>query len=267
LQCHQGTPVFIARAAELGRAVSPDSDVLEIPEVPRSAGRYETCHPDRIKKFPYIPHEFSPISTEGTDPQWRHELDHDTESVFWVLLYWLVGAQPENEDEEPIAANFWTGLTGSVGARIDLLQGRLTGATHSVYQPLLPLLKKLARILNVDGHWVKSSDPRKDPGYINEAFQRLIFQFILEHRNEKFMQHRVSSQPRRLELISGLSSLSSDTSRKRKLSEPTIRGGTKRLRMVEKMIEVGRRCAPCVCFNGIFSGFSGQRRKRESSCR
>jgi hypothetical protein len=160
---------------------------------------------------------------------------------------------------------------GSVYARIGLLRGDLLEATHSVYQPLQPLLQVLACILNIDRHLVKSSDQRNDPGYINEAFQRLILQFIIEHRTDKFMQHRVESQPRRLELMSGLPCPSSDTGRKRSLSEPTIqsgiRGGTKRLRMAEQMIEVGRRGAQCVCFNSVFSGFSGQRRKRESVCR
>jgi hypothetical protein len=243
--------------------VPPKSDMFDIPEVPRSAEPYGTYHPDRIKKFPYLPRGFSPILTEGNS-QWRHELDHDTESVFWLLLYWLVGAQPENQNEEPILAGFWGQLTGSVDCRTDLLLGYLTGATHSFYQPLLPLLKKLAHVLSVDRHWLQPSDPRKDPGYISEAFQRLIFQFILEHRNDTFMKHRVSSQTRRPEQMSKLLSL---PSRKRTLSEPTIPGGTKRLRMAEKMIEVGRRFARCVCFNGTFSGFSEQRRKRESVCR
>jgi hypothetical protein len=250
----------MARAVQLGRAVQPHGDLLDIPEVPMIAGHYETCHPDRIKKFPYRLREFSFISTDG-NPQWRHELDHDTESVFWVLFYWLVGAQPKNKDKEPIAADFWAGLTGSVTARRRLLRHDLDGATHSVYRPLWPLLNKFASILNADRHWIESSDPRNDPGYFNEAFQCLILQFILEHRDEKFMQHRVESQPHRLELMPGFLSVSSDLSRKRSLSEPTIRGGTKRLRMAEKMIEVGRRRARCVCFNGVFSGFSGQRRK------
>jgi hypothetical protein len=150
-------------------------------------------------------------------PQWRHELDHDTESLFWVLLYWVVGAQPENEEKELIVATLWPRLTGSesVDDRINLLQGRLIGATHSVYQPLWSLLQKLADILNVDGRWVESSDPRKDPEYINEAFRRLILQFTLEHRNEKFMQHCVESQPRLPEVMSGLLNLSSAISRKR----------------------------------------------------
>jgi hypothetical protein len=269
LQCHQGTPAFIARAVQLGGPVPPNKGLLDIPEVPMIAGRYETCHPDRITKFPYRPRNFSIISTDGADPQWRHELDHDTESLFWVLLYWVTGAQPENEEKELIGASFWPRLTGSVDDRIDLLQGRIIGATHSVYRPIWPLLQKLADIISVDGHWVEASDPRKDPGYINEACRRLILQFILEHRNENFMQHRVESQPRLPEVMSGLLSLSSDTShgRKRSLSEPSIRGGTKRIRVAEKTIEVGRRCPRCVCFNGGFSGFPGQRRKRESVCK
>ena len=243
----------MARAVELGGAVSPYRDQIFIPEVPKSPECYETCHPDRVKKFPYRPREAYFISTEGTDHQyqWRHELDHDTESVFWLFFYWLVCAQPENEQMEPIDASIWTGFTGSVSARIRLLGSSLDGATHSVYRPLWPLLDGLASIINADRHWVESSDPRNDPGYTNEAFQRLILQFILEHRNETFMHCRVGSQPRPLELISGLLSLSSDdTSRKRTLSEPTIPVGTKRLRDYhsgETDCEVGRRC-PCLCF-------------------
>ena len=258
----------MARAVQLGRAVPHNDDRLDMLEVPTSVGLYETCHPDRVEKFPDRPREISPISTDGTDLQWRHELDHDTESVFWVLLYWLVGAQPERGKKEPIAASLWTGLTGPVKSRIHLLRGGLDGATHSVYEPLWPMLNKLARIFNIDRHWIESSNPRKDPGYINEAFRRLVLEFILEHRNEVFMQHRVESQPRRPELTSGFLSLLSDSSRKRSLSEsePTSRGGTKRLHMAEEMIEVSRRCARCVCFNGAFSGFFGRRRKRESVC-
>jgi len=65
-----GTPVFIARAVQSGRAVSPHRGILIIPEVPRSVGCYGTCHPDRIKKFPHRPpHVVSHISTDGTDRQ------------------------------------------------------------------------------------------------------------------------------------------------------------------------------------------------------
>jgi hypothetical protein len=194
----------MARAVQLGRAVPLYRDIFSMPEVPRSAECYETCHPDRIDKFPYRPRETYFISTEGTGPQypqWRHELDHDTESVFWLLLYWLVAAQPKKEPKERIDAAILAHLMGPVTARIRLLRSTLHDATHSVYRPLWPLLDKLASIINADRHWVKSSDPRNDPGYMNEAFQRLVLQFILDHQNENFMQHRIESRPRRAERI------------------------------------------------------------------
>ena len=166
-----------------------------------------------------------------------------------MLFYWAVGAQPENEEKELIDAFLWASFTGSVDNRTALLfQAHLVDITHSVYQPLLPLLRKLADILSVDGHWVESSDPRKDPGYITEAFQRLILEFILKHREENFMQHRIEREPRCPKLGSVFLSPPSDTSRKRTLSEPTTRGGTKRLRVGEKTIEVGRRCPQCDLF-------------------
>jgi len=91
-----------------------------------------------------------------------------------------------------------------VDSCISLLQGGgLNGATHSVYRPLWPLLNKLANILNANRHWAKPPDPHNDPGYVNDTFQHLIFQFILDHRNENFMQHRVGSKPRRLESVPG----------------------------------------------------------------
>ena len=129
----------MARAVQLGRAVPSHNIVVDIPEVPRSAGRYETCHPDRIKKFPYRPEDIYLIptdSTESTDPQWRHELDHDTESVFWLLPYWVVRAQPEEQETEPIETDIWLCLIGPVMASIRLLRSSLDGATHLVHQPL-----------------------------------------------------------------------------------------------------------------------------------
>jgi hypothetical protein len=52
LQCHQGTPIFIARAVELGRAVEPPLGEFVIPAVPKSPAAYSFNHPDRIKRFP-----------------------------------------------------------------------------------------------------------------------------------------------------------------------------------------------------------------------
>ena len=77
--------------------------VPAVPAVPISSKLYSTCHPDHIRKFPSKGREILDILEATPNIKWRHELDHDTESVFWLLFYWLVSAQPENEKVEPIS--------------------------------------------------------------------------------------------------------------------------------------------------------------------
>jgi hypothetical protein len=229
LHSHQGTPVFIARAVQLRGPVPPHEVIVvpAVPAVPISPKPYATCHPDRIRKFPSQGRLFLDIPEDTPKIQWRHELNHDTESVFWLLFYWLVSAQPENAGEQEIGHDIWTGLTGNVWARVRLLRGgTLVGATHSVYEPLRHLLDRLAWILDVDRNWLKSikpSDPRGHPEYVNEAFQRLILQFIVEHQTDEFMHRQVSPRPRRIEHISqhlGSGSMISSSLGKRPEPEP-----------------------------------------------
>ena len=260
MQCHQGTPIFIARAVELKGAVPPNGGFLIVPDVPMSPQCYETHHPDRIKKFPFAPKYSFEVSPDHIIPHWRQELDHDTESVFWLLLYWVIGAQPEGEQMESINMRVWGSLMGSAKDRVVLLRDRqsLDDATHSFYQPLWPLLSQLAAIIDVDRHWLEPSDPRNHPGYINEAFQRLILQFVLDHRNEEFMQRKVKSRLRRPETISENLSLSytsgqmENSTKKQFLPDLSIQQGeTKRSRIngtaVDTITEVGRRCAHWHC--------------------
>lgn len=92
----QGTPVFIARAVQMVQAV-PLSHVQIVPAVPKSPKPYALAHPDRINKFPPGGERLiieAPTHNDGR--QWRHEFNHDAESVFWLLLLWLIGASPEN---------------------------------------------------------------------------------------------------------------------------------------------------------------------------
>jgi hypothetical protein len=70
--------------------------------------------------------------------------------------------------------------------------------THSFYEPLRPLIEDLAAILVNDSHWLPASDPRKDPFYITEAFQRLILNFIIDNRGEEFMDHHVNKTFRKV---------------------------------------------------------------------
>ena len=232
LQSYQGTPIFIARAVQQGKPVLLPKKGGILSAVPSSPETYTSNHPDRIQKFPIEEDMLvRKPSADSTNRKWRHELDHDAESVFWVLLYWAVAAQPEKLEKEKVVAATWANLTGSVDYRTLFLQslGRNKELTHSVYQPLVPLLSDLADVLIVDRHWLDDSETRNDPEYVPEVFQRLILQFILDNRDKAYMtipvvdkSRDVKAITRHLGLPSTLSSRwHSETSRKRPSPQPS----------------------------------------------
>jgi len=205
---YQGTPMFIARAVERGEHLPPVYAL--VPEIPNYPDPYAKVHPDRVKIFPGLkeeiiinPKRFHDKSQKSQPERWRHELEHDTESVFWLLLNWAMVVQPENCPKETIDLLSWLGLTGKFDDR-DSLVHRFTNymptnLTHSFYKPLQPLIKDLAAILVIDSHWLKAPDPRKDTFYVTEAFQRLILKFMIENRGKEFMDRPIEKAFREVE--------------------------------------------------------------------
>ena len=178
--------------------------VAAIPGIPNSPDIYAKAHPDRVEKFPSSTKRFifdpDEIDNESHG-EFRHELKHDAESVFWLLLYWAMVVQPEGSlPKEKIDAGSWGGLNGDHVSRQGLLRSidRNSHITHSFYKPLRPLIEDLAAILVNDSHWLPASDLRKDPFYITEAFQRLILNFIINNRGREFMDHCVDKTFRKV---------------------------------------------------------------------
>ncbi|KAF8325417.1 uncharacterized protein EI90DRAFT_3019063 [Cantharellus anzutake] len=221
-----GTPIFISRAVEMGGPVSL-ADIAQVPAVPNSPEIYTLNHPDRIKKFPLIEKLVveGPLAAGGGH-DWRHELDHDAESVFWLLVYWAMVVQPLQRQgpSEYVDPATWTSLIGAANHRGALVTSLARGLdiTHSMYKPLHTLISKLAAILIVDRHWLPESDVRNDPEYINEAFQRLILQFILDHHHETFMDHHVDTR------FPTTSQRMDAVRRKRVSPQPLMEAGVKR---------------------------------------
>jgi hypothetical protein len=170
--------------------------------------RREIVDPDDLKNQSQDDEVVNPrkLKSQSQDDGWRHELDHDVESVFWLLLYWAMVAQPEGSQVEHLSSHIWTGMLGNFKTRDRLISSLSSGdppenLTHSVYEPLWPLISKLAAILVVDSHWLPESNVRKRPEYICEAFQCLILHFIVESRNEDFMTRRVGDWLRRVQEV------------------------------------------------------------------
>jgi len=160
----------MARAVERGAAVPLPGDAYIIPRVPRSPEASK--HPDRIKKFPLEEAKLGVgASADSVNREWRQELDHDAESVFWLFFFWSMSVQPVNKPKEGIEPFTWTSVLGNVTSRIVLVEAAQPCiVTHSFYEPLWPLLNALAGIPRIDRHWLDKSDTRNDPEYVNEAF-------------------------------------------------------------------------------------------------
>ncbi|KAG8916954.1 hypothetical protein FRC01_002755, partial [Tulasnella sp. 417] len=205
-----GTPGFIARAIDQGRPVDipewvPDRFLDSIPSAPdRYAKQYRDS---RLKKFP--PKPLKNVTEMVDSAPWRHELDHDIESVFWFMLDWAMTAQPKGGAVGHIRASVWVHFTGRVVERhvllsIGLLRGLMTDGTfHSTFRPIKGLFQKLAGVLSsMDRHWLPASEERNDPEYFAEAFQRLILQFLIDHNHDDdggFMNQPIESSPREVE--------------------------------------------------------------------
>ena len=228
----------MARAVERGEHVPAVLGI--VPGIPESPDRYAEVHPDRVKRFPNSVEEFL-FNPDGIDESeqsqskgWRHELEHDAESVFWLFLYWSMVAQPEKGLEETIHSPSWGGLLGDSRDRHAFVRTLSDGAlpdhlTHSFYKPLHPLIEDLAAILLIDSHHLKAPDPRKDTFYVTEAFQRLILKFIIENRGKQFMNCRVKTTFRREEGVPHFNGKSATGSQAADLVARSVRSGMRQV--------------------------------------
>ena len=220
--------------------VSLPKGLSEFPALPASPMLYTLRHPARTQKYKsengvVLDSKKAKCYSTG----WRHELEHDVESVFWLLLYWAIMVQPHGGTKESIRPNLWTGLVGNAKERtglVNLLALGSSDVTHSFFNPLLPLIEQVAAFLVVDRHWLESSDERNQPEYVNEAFQQLILQFILDNCGQDFMKHPVDRCLRKVQhspfaekkSTMSLQVVNVEGNRKRPSPEPSNEGSSKR---------------------------------------
>jgi hypothetical protein len=222
----QGTPVFLACAAMKGgpiclglvRCIAPG--MPDLTEAARPL--YEAIWPTRLEQFPPRPDDIFPPrpdnicilkeTKEAADREWFHELRRDAESVFWLLLWWAIHVRPaeSNEADAPIRYLFWAILVEPTNdVRETLLFTLMEGNwLHPAYAALGDLLKSMASYLRADLHWItkenkenKNFKEMKDPEFMHEAFQRLIFDFLVGHKEELFMHQRRAATNRVVEKV------------------------------------------------------------------
>ncbi|KIM22938.1 hypothetical protein M408DRAFT_332617 [Serendipita vermifera MAFF 305830] len=205
-----GTPVFQARAAAVTAPVDPGTGVLlrGMPDLSEAARPlYMKVLSDRVKRFPSRPTLDIILRTtqEAADREWFHQLRHDAESAFWLLLWWAIHVRPDNNKPPTLISDyFWKALiTPDVNGRqsvFTMMEG--SRWLDPAYEPLETLIRNMALQLRGDLHWITDEHPKemKEPEYVHEALQRLIFNFLVENQNQPFMtQGRYRSRNRQVE--------------------------------------------------------------------
>ena len=192
LTTHQGTPIFMARSVVKGRPNTREAWARGLPRLERPAlAVYSTLLPDRLKEFPQP--QKNQVRRRLKIPDETHELRHDAESVFWLLVWWAIHLRPTSSPSSMIDSKLFGALTNVNLAKgydfrtmfLQTLDEGLPWLDPS-YMELEPLFKQMATQLTGDLHWAGSVQ-MKDPEFLHEALQRIIFNFLLMNKAKSFM--------------------------------------------------------------------------------
>jgi hypothetical protein len=177
--------------------------LYELPAVPAVAPqlltRYQDTLPGRLKTFPKNDIELLEVPEEDeSSSKFQHLLRYDAESMFWLLLWWCIQAQPEGDLSESIPILYWAVLV-EVDFRGPNFIGRFPkNCLHSSYSGLRALLNDMGRHIQGDLKFSKIKE-KKEPEYIHEVFQRLILNFLVTNESESFMDLEKADIPRPVE--------------------------------------------------------------------
>ena len=131
-------------------------------------------------------------------PAFVHRPEHDVESVYWTMVYALLRAQPvaaPREDYAPApSASFWeTLLSHQIPSEecccLGEQRGLILGLLKSQWRrPFSPVMRGVAELLwQISQHVCPEYalwEGDLEPDHLHEAVQRLILQYLVDHRND-----------------------------------------------------------------------------------
>ena len=182
--------MFMARSIRAGGPLGVTGRIAQymmVPELSQKAHMYEDIFPNRLSRFQQSrgsPNDY--IVRIGAPPNsssQRHELRHDAESAFWLLVWWIVNATPDGCRSE-MPNELWVPLVGTTFdiRPLDIPSSGLDPA----YSLLSELLHQLGEALTDDLHWA-TDEPYTHPDFLHKVFERHILNFIFENRDKNFM--------------------------------------------------------------------------------
>lgn len=189
--------MFIARAVAAGHALWADICIWEVQRLSQAAqALYQTVHAERLANFPPNTDKHHIAPQPAGRRQFAHQLRHDAESIFWLLVWWMMlarGPTGTSESSGRIHAGPWNNFIrqDAQARNPDIEENMLDPAYAESY----PLLQALGKTLQYDLHWAKQSTYQKDD-FLHESMQRILLNFIVQHRDSHFMNLKKHKLPR-----------------------------------------------------------------------
>ena len=210
----------MARAAVAGHPLVVNERSFYLYDLPLLSDKarqlYEAKLPERLERFPQPAADQDELlcilkSSEVAPNRlqelpWFHELRHDAESAFWLLVWWAVhilspaAKTPNHPDASKIPSNVWQMLTNvDLNKKEDPRKFFLIWLTRPhpewldpTYRGLEPLFQEMAKLIHHDLHWAPRTPAApvymREPEFLHEALQRVIFNFLVEHAESESMQ-------------------------------------------------------------------------------
>lgn len=181
------------RRGGVGKAVDM---IPAMPEIhSKLLSHYRALLPNRVQEFPANEEEILQAPAETFEAGFEHLLRYDAESVFWCMYWWLIQAKPKDSQGNKLNSldsldwlNFIGVGDGDVDARYGYVAVRKPFPLHPTYAPISRLLEKMAEHLRIDLKFSKDKIKSDNPEYLCEVFQRLILNFLVEHRQADFLR-------------------------------------------------------------------------------
>jgi len=181
--------------------------------------RYKALYPDRVTDFlPSEQPEESIIKVRVQNlpsEEFKHLLRYDAESVFWIILFWSILAQPAtSKTKSQISSQAWQNFTGLQDMRYYVyVNTSLPIPLHPEFSPMSKLLENMREHLKCDLKFAKDEVRREHPEYLHEVFQRLILNFMADPDNQEFLKLEKDAQDREVESPIGGGSSSKKSSK------------------------------------------------------
>lgn len=181
-----------------GLPMCPPNIVWELPPdiLPPAGDIYARSHPDRMQKFSSGAdhHHIRRTANHKVETDRHHHLWHEAESVFCLLFWWAVRAQPTTGTGSSIPVVVWDlfNNSASVERRTCTIAN---GAIDPAYKPLEDFLYDIGQLIQPDLQWAKEV-PYKHPDFLHETIQRSIINFLVDNDHASFMDTPKSAGPR-----------------------------------------------------------------------